>query len=444
MSSRAFVQALLAAVALGLLIAGLAMTHGASAHVDALGRVALALTVIVAAALVGGHIAARLGQAPVLGELLAGAALGNMPGLDGLHFISTDSSVDILARVGMLLLLFEVGLELAVGDLFLVGASALAVAAVGTATSLLLGAAAVVSLAPAAPLAATVFLGAAITATSVGITARVLRDMQAARSNEARVILGAAVVDDVLALVVLGCVSVWVTSSPGALSQGTTISALVLKTVGFLVLAVVLGARYSPAWFRWAARLRTGGALLTAGLSFCFFLSWAASAIGLAPLVGAFAAGLVIEDRHSELFVRRGERALGELLQPMTSFLVPLFFVLVGFRMHLAVLLRPELLLLSGGLVLAAVLGKLACAGAILTRDVARLPVAVGMMPRGEVTLVFAALGGSLRLGDVPLVDERGYAALVTVVIVTTLMTPPLLKWTWSRRDTPQLTRPAA
>jgi Kef-type K+ transport system membrane component KefB len=173
-------------------------------------------------------------------------------------------------------------------------------------------------------------------------------------------------------------------------------------------------------------------------------LSWAATAIGLAALVGAFAAGLVLEESHSELFVRRGERPLGELLQPMTSFLVPLFFVLVGFRMNVGVFAHPDLLALSGALAVAAILGKLACAGGVLHRGVNRLGVAFGMMPRGEVTLVFAALGSTLRAGNAPLLDERGYAALVTVVILTTLVTPPALKWSLTRRDTARATRPAA
>jgi Kef-type K+ transport system membrane component KefB len=438
------VQKALIAVAAALLVAGLAMTRTGAAESDALGRLAFALTVIVVSAMAGGHVVARFGQPAVLGELLAGAVLGNAPGLSGLHFIATDPYVDILARLGMLLLLFEVGLELSVGDLFLVGTSALAVAAVGTTASLILGTGAAMMVAPGAPIVANVFLGAAITATSVGITARVLRDVHAARSPEARVILGAAVVDDILALVVLGVVSVWAASTPGTASQGATIGALVMKTIGFLILAVVLGARYTPGWFRRAAALPATGALLAVGLSFCFFLSWAASAIGLAALVGAFAAGLVLEESHSEVFVRRGERPLGELLQPMTSFLVPLFFVLVGFRMNVGLLLRPELLALSAVLLLAAVAGKLACAGGVLSGGVSRLSVAIGMMPRGEVTLVFAALGTTLQAGGRPLLDERGYAALVAVVIGTTLATPPLLKWSLARTSRARLTQPAA
>jgi Na+:H+ antiporter len=444
MRSRA-VHIAVVSTALVLLAAGLALSRESAAPADTLGHLAFGLTVIVAAALIGGHLASRAGQPAVLGELLAGVLLGGLPGLAGLQFIAADPFVDILARVGMLLLLFEVGLELSVGDLFLVGASSLLVALVGTAASLAAGTIAAVLLMPGASLSAQVFLGAAITATSVGITARVLRDTHASRSDEARIILGAAVVDDVLALVVLGAVTAWASADQGAAaSPVASVGALVMKTVGFLVLAVVLGAKFTPGWFRHAARLRTSGALLAVGLCLCFFLSWAAAAIGLAALVGAFAAGLVLEDSHSALFVKRGERPLGELLQPMTSFLVPLFFVLVGFRLHVGVLVQPALLALSAALGLAAIAGKLACAAGVLHRGVSRLSVAFGMMPRGEVTLVFAALGSTLRAGGAPLLDERGYAALVSVVILTTLVTPPALKWSLTRHSAARLTRPAA
>jgi Kef-type K+ transport system membrane component KefB len=224
-----------------------------------------------------------------------------------------------------------------------------------------------------------------------------------------------------------------------------SIVALVMKTVGFLVLAVLLGMRFTPAWFRQAARLRTGGALLAMGLCFCFFLSWAASAIGLGALVGAFAAGLVLEDTHSALFVQRGERPLGELLQPMTSFLVPVFFVLVGFRTNLAAIGRPAVFALAAALSVAAVLGKLSCALGVLNRGVSKLTVAAGMIPRGEVTLVFAALGTALQFGQAALLDERGYTAIVTAVIATTLATPPALKWSMRGRTASHgVTRPAA
>jgi Kef-type K+ transport system membrane component KefB len=443
---RSAVHVALVGAAVPLLAGGLALSRGAAGPFDALGGLALGLAIIVAAALLGGHLASHIGQPAVLGELLAGMLLGNLPGLARLQFLGADPFIDILSRVGMLLLLFEVGLDLSVRDLYEVGLSSLLVALIGTASSLAIGTATAAMFMPGTPIATRVFLGAAITATSVGITARVLKDMGASRSGEARIILGAAVVDDVLALVVLGAVTAWVGEGPaGTVFPVTSIVALVMKTTGFLVLALVLGTRLTPAWFRHAARLRTGGALLAVGLCFCFFLSWAASAIGLAALVGAFAAGLVLEDTHSETFVQRGERPLGQLLQPMTSFLVPVFFVLVGFRTNIVALGHPAVLAFAVALSIAAVLGKTACVVGVVNRGVRKLTVAAGMIPRGEVTLVFAALGSTLQFGQAPLLDERGYTAIVTVVIVTTLVTPPALKWSMRvTKGSPGVTRPAA
>ena len=446
MRVRSAVHVGLVGTAVLLLAGGLTLSRGTPAPFDELGWLALGLALVVTAALFGGNLADHFGQPAVMGELLAGMLLGNLPGLRRLQFLGADPYLDILSRVGMLLLLFEVGLDLSVRGLFAVGPSALFVAVIGTASSLAIGAGTAAALMPSAPTVVHVFLGAAITATSVGITARVLKDMGASRSGEAKIILGAAVVDDVLALVVLGAVTAWVGVGQSASTfRATPIVALVMKTIGFLVLAIVLGMRLTPTWFRHAARLRAGGALLAVGLCFCFFLSWAASAIGLAALVGAFAAGLVLEDTHSEIFVQRGERPLRELLQPMTSFLVPVFFVLVGFRTNIAALGHPALLAFAVTLTVAAVVGKLACAIGVVNRGVSKLTVAVGMIPRGEVTLVFAALGSALRFGQVPLLDERGYTALVTVVILTTLVTPPALKWSMrARTGSRGVTRPAA
>jgi Kef-type K+ transport system membrane component KefB len=440
------VQIALACAALLVFVSGLALSPGVATPFDDLGSLALALAVIMAAALGGGHVARRLGQPAVLGELLAGILLGNLPGVGLLSFIGASPFLDILSRVGMLLLLFEVGLDLSVRELLAVGPSSLLVALIGTVSSLVLGSLVAALLMPGAPDATHFFLGAAITATSVGITARVLRDLGASRSAAARIILGASVLDDVLALVVLGSVTAWVSARHAdAALQASSVLALVMKTTGFLVLAILLGVRLTPTWFRQAARLRTRGALLAVGLCFCFFLSWATSAIGLGALVGSFAAGLVLEDRHSELFVKRGELPLADVLQPMIAFLVPVFFVLVGYRTRLGALWQPGLLAASLALTGAAIGGKLSAAAGVLDRTARKLTVAIGMVPRGEVTLVFAALGGALRVGHVPLLDDRGYAALVTVVVLTTLATPPALKWSLrAAMEAPEVTKPAA
>lgn len=415
-----------------LLLAGGFVLSGRAAQADEFSSLVLSLAMLVTAAKIGGDLAGRFGQPAVLGELAVGVLLGNLPGLERLQYLAGDSYLDTFARLGMLLMLFEVGLDLSVRELFAVGASSLLVAVCGTTASFALGWGVAALMLPSAPGSVHVFLAAAITATSVGITARVLKDLRASRSGEAKVILGAAVVDDIVALVVLGLVTGGLAGGAVApASEWRPALALVAKTIGFLTLAILLGVKLTPEWFRQAARLRAPGALLALGLCFCFFLSWAANAIGLAPLVGAFAAGLVLEDSHSDAFVRRGERPLGELLEPMTSFLVPIFFVLVGFRTNVRVLADPAVLGLPLALTVAAVLGKLACSVGVLAPGVRKLTVGWGMVPRGEVTLVFAALGRSLQVGGVPLLDDRGYAALVTLVIITTLITPPALKWSW-------------
>jgi len=423
---RSTVHLVVVAIGLSLLAAGLTVSHIGS--LNDLGRLALGLAFVLIAAIVGGHLAGRFGQPAVLGELIAGILVGNLP-LQALHFLRTDSYLDILSQIGMVLLLFEVGLGLSIRDLAAVGWSSFAVAVLGTVSSVAIGFLTGRVLLPAAPDVTHVFLGAAIAATSVGITARVLRDVGGSRGREARIILGAAVVDDVLALVLLGAVTAWVAPAAPGSNVGAAIAGLVMKTVGFLLLSISLGVWLTPSWFRQAAQLRTPGALLTAGLCFCFLLAWAANAIGLAPLVGAFAAGLVLEDRHSELFVQRGEQALGELLQPMISFLVPVFFVLVGIRTNLAPLVHPNVLGLALALTAAAIAGKMACAAGVFGEGASRLTVAIGMVPRGEVTLVFAALGSALHIGSAPLLDDHGYSSLVTVVVLTTLITPPALKW---------------
>jgi len=425
MTVKAGLQYALLCVGLLLLGTGIAIPAKPTTRVDELSSLALSLAVVLTAAKLGGDLAARLGQAPVLGELLAGVLLGALPGLDA---VRTDAHLDALARLGMLLLLFEVGLELSVSELFAVGPSSVLVALVGSLSSFAMGWAVAAVFLPEASGVVHLFVGAAITATSVGITARVLKDMDASRTQEAKIILGAAVVDDVLALVALALVTGFL-ASPSAAFPFAAVTALMTKTLGFLVLAIVLGVKLTPIWFRFAARLHTSGALLAVGLCFCFLVSGAAGLLGLAPLVGAFAAGLVLEDTHSKAFVERGERPLGQLLEPITSFLVPVFFVLIGIQTNVRALGHPFSLGLPLALTAAAVIGKLAAGLGVLAGGARKRTVAAAMVPRGEVSLVFAALGTALRMGDAPLLDQRAYLAIVTVVILTTLLTPSLLRF---------------
>jgi Kef-type K+ transport system membrane component KefB len=278
------------------------------------------------------------------------------------------------------------------------------------------------------------FLGAALTATSVGITARVLRDIGRSQTPEARIILGAAVIDDVLGLVILAAV----TSLVRAADAGTALSlpglALILaKAIGFLGGALWLGQALVPRLFAGAARLRGQGVLLATALAFCFGLAWVASAIGLAGIVGAYAAGLVLDRVHYRHFTERGEHPIEELLKPLSQVLVPVFFVVMGMQVELRALGQPGIPLLAGVLIVAAVIGKQACALGALGGRLDALSIGIGMIPRGEVGLIFAGLGLTLAIDGRPVVDPALYAALVAMVLVTTVMTPPLLAWSMRR-----------
>jgi Kef-type K+ transport system membrane component KefB len=287
---------------------------------------------------------------------------------------------------------------------------------------------------PGAGLPAHLFLGAALSATSVGITARVLKDLGEGQAPEARIILGAAVLDDVLGLVVLAAVSGIVAAADrGVAVEAGPIAVIILKAVAFLGGALWIGSRVMPRVYRLAARLRGDGILLGVSVAFAFGMAWAAGVAGLAPIVGAFAAGLVLEGAMFEPFAARGEpQELEELVRPIGQVLAPVFFVVMGFHVELAVLADPAVLGLAGALTLAAVLGKQACMLAV-GPGLRRLAVGIGMVPRGEVGLIFAQMGLALHVGTRPVFDRATFSAVVVMVIATTLVTPPALAWALRR-----------
>jgi Kef-type K+ transport system membrane component KefB len=287
---------------------------------------------------------------------------------------------------------------------------------------------------PQASLYVHMFLGATLTATSVGITARVFKDLGRSQTAEARVILGAAVIDDVLGLVVLAAVSgIIVAADAGSAFAWTSVVWIVAKAVAFLGGALVFGSLFSRRLFSLASRLRARSVLLAVGLAFCFVLSWLSSVIGLAPIVGAFAAGLLLEETHYRDFVDQGEHPLEELVHPISAFLVPVFFVVMGARTDLRSLADPRSWLLMAGLIVAAIVGKQLCALGIVGRGIDRLTIGIGMIPRGEVGLIFASIGAALVVGGECIIDSATYSAVVAMVVVTTLATPPLLKWRLAR-----------
>jgi len=417
------IQSLLLAVASG---------GDASAHADPVTPVLLFLAIVLLAAKVGGHLATRVRQPAVLGELVMGMVLGNLVllGYGGLEPLKTDAGLDLLSRLGVILLLFEVGLESTVGAMLKVGWSALLVAVIGVVFPFALGWAVGAWLLPHESAYVHAFLGATLTATSVGITARVFKDLDVAQTPEARVILGAAVIDDVLGLVILAIVAGIITAA----NAGTELSPLSIgvtlgKAIGFLVGSLTLGVLSAGKLFRLASRLRTRGVLLAAGLVFCFLLSWLAAAVGLAPIVGAFSAGLILENVHYRDFTDHGEHNLEELLHPISSFLVPVFFVLMGMRTDLAAFARPGVAGLAIGLTLVAILGKQFAGLGVLGGGVDRITVGIGMIPRGEVGLIFANIGLTLSVGGERIISSETFAAVVVMVVVTTFITPPALRW---------------
>jgi Kef-type K+ transport system membrane component KefB len=426
---------ILVPVLLLLLVAPLWASDGAG-HADPTAHVVLWLAIILLCAQLGGDLAMRVRQPAVLGELLVGVLLGNLTlvGASWLEPVKTDASIDLLARLGVLLLVFEVGLESTVSQMLSVGLSSVLVAALGVVAPFALGWGVGAWLLPASGPYVHAFLGATLSATSVGITARVLKDLGRSQSQEARVILGAAVVDDVLGLVILAVVTgLIVGTERGAMFSYWNVAAPLLRATAFLVGALVIGALLSRKVFSLASKLRARGVLLALGLSFCFLLSWLANQIGLAAIVGAFAAGLLLEDSHSQVFVGRGEPGLEELIRPISSFLAPVFFVLMGMHTDLRSLLRPEALGLGGALVVAAIAGKQACSLGVIGKGVDRLSVGIGMIPRGEVGLIFANIGLGLRVDGQPVIGGATFSAVVVMVIVTTLITPPALRWSFAR-----------
>jgi len=402
-------------------------------HADPVARLAIALAVLLVAAKLFGHLATRIGQPAVLGELVAGVVLGNA-GIAWLDGLKADPTLDALARLGALVLLFGVGLESSLAQLIKVGASALLVAALGVAGPFALGWLVSAWLLPTASPYVHAFLGATLCATSVGITARVLKDLGRLQTDEARIILGAAVIDDVLGLLVLAVVTGGIEAQGRGASPGAWPLVLVVaKAAAFLVAAIALGVWLSRPLFRVAARLRASGVLIAVGLSFCLALAWLADAVGLAAIVGAFAAGLVLDDAHSREFVARGEPGLSQLLEPIAALLVPVFFVLMGLRTDLRALALPGMASLALALTAAALVGKQLCSLGVLREGVDRLSVGLGMIPRGEVGLIFAGVGAGLTLGGQRVIGDAAFAAIVVMVVVTTMVTPPLLKWSLAR-----------
>jgi Kef-type K+ transport system membrane component KefB len=376
-------------------------------------HILLMLVVMLAAAKLLAELGERASQPAVLGELLAGLILGDSL----LRLVNPkDEILHVLAELGAVLLLFEIGLESDITELFRVGWRSLWVAVIGVVTPAVLGFG--VSVLLGQPTMTAAFIGATLTATSVGITARVMKDLNILRWGESQIVLGAAVADDVIGLLILAVFS--------GLVQGETLSVwqigkvLVLALV-FLAGALTVGLKASHVLLKVAEQMRARAALVTAALVFCFLLAALAQLVGLAPIVGAFSAGLVLA--RTEHRIRITERA-----GAIADMLVPIFFVMMGAQMNLRAIdvTTPaglSIVGLAALLIVVAILGKLASGLAVWRTRMRPWLVGVGMVPRGEVGLIFATIGLQQKVFDITV-----YTAVLILVMVTTLVTPPWLR----------------
>ena len=399
--------------------------------------VLIGVAVMLVAAKLAGELFERMKQSSVLGELFAGIVLGNMVifGINAVEPLKTNITIAALAELGVIILLFEVGLESDLKEMIEVGFSSLLVAILGVIAPFFLGWLVSAYFIPDEPRLTHIFIGATLCATSVGITARVFKDLGKLGTREARIILGAAVIDDVLGLLILAVVA----GSIRAVSTGATlsffdISFIAITSFAFLIGSIALGHFLVPRVLRSAGRLESRGVLLTIAISICLALSWAAAKVGLAPIVGAFAAGLILDEVHYKPVGAQNKRDLGDLLQPVSTVLVPIFFVLMGLKVDLRLFTDVSILGFATALTVAAIIGKQICSLGVVEKGVNRLAIGLGMIPRGEVGLIFAGIGATLMLpsdtgATLPVISSAVFGAVVIMVIITTLLTPIALKW---------------
>jgi Kef-type K+ transport system membrane component KefB len=391
----------------------------------------------------------KFGQPSVLGELVMGVILGNLAliGIDLFEPVKHDSIIAFLSELGVIILLFQIGLESNIKEMKEVGMRAFLVAVLGVVLPFVMGAYLVGPwLMPELSQNAYLFMGAALTATSVGITARVFRDLGQLQMKEAQIVLGAAVFDDVFGLIILAVVSALVTA--GAVTAGM-VGAIVAKAIIFLVGAIVLGQLLAPRIGKMFSHIQTGvGMKFTLAISFCLIFAYIAGQFGLAPIIGAFAAGLILDPVHFRYFkdpkvvsdIKGAMKAEGEelkekvdeviephahrhiedLIEPVAYFLVPIFFVYTGMSVNLSTLGDPSVIYVALALTVAAIIGKYVAG--FLAGDADPHIIGIGMVPRGEVGLIFASIGQGLGV-----ISDEVFSVIIIMVILTTLLTPPVL-----------------
>lgn len=449
------------------LISPATITHG-----DPIAPVILGVTSILLFAIIGRFAARRFGQPTVLGELLMGILLGNVAWMIGVDLIivlregpgvfevvnqtlagapidlaaaaffgeqtgqeitriitgpqggqvmQVAQTVDVFSRYGVIFLLFMVGLEADLDEMWAVGADSVRVAILGVIVPFTLGFTALAVLRPEMALSSNLFIAATLGATSIGITANVLRETGYNTSIEGHIILGAAICDDILGLIILAVVSGIVVSGSVDVTQAVFV---ILMSSMFLVGAVKLGPRIVRFAANVMGRLDIIEAKMFTSYLFVMVLAWIANLAGLATIIGAFAAGVVLSDSYFSQHETSNRRfiSIRELIMPLEVILRPIFFILMGIQVKIEAFLSWPVIIVAAGLLVAAVIGKLVC-GLGARPSANRLVIGIGMLPRGEVGLVFAAIGRTLGV-----IDDAIFSAVVLMVMLTTLMAPPILK----------------
>ncbi|WP_058519948.1 cation:proton antiporter [Legionella tucsonensis] len=449
-------------------------------HTDPVAFVLLGVTTIFFFAIIGRYTARRIHQPSVLGELVIGILIGNLfyyygfplaillregssifdavrqilegvplnqavtsvipnanyaqqvigalSGPHGADFLKITYIVDTFSRYGVIFLLFMVGLESSVEEMKHTGRDSFFVALIGVVAPMLLGYGVAYVLIPNGSYQADLFIAATLSATSIGITARVLSEMKKLRTKEARTILGAAMLDDVLGLIILAVVSSLVIS--GAVDIMVVLR-IIVSAILFFAGTLFLGPivlRKAIHFFRF---LEPWEAKLFISFLFIMTLSWLASVLQLATIIGAFTAGIILHDDYFDglPLSQHENRSIYHLLSPLESILAPMFFVVIGIQVKLESFYHWNVILLASGLIIAAVIGKLLSGyGARTSND--RLLIGIGMLPRGEVGLVFASIGRTLGV-----MSDDLFAAIVLMVMVTTFIAPLLLKARYARKD---------
>lgn len=371
------------------------------------------LLLIIVVARVAAEVSERIGIPPVLGEILAGILIGPsvLKWVDPISHVAVADMILLLGEIGVILLLLQVGLEMDLGELRRVGRSAFVVAIIGVAVPFAAGFGIASAFGEEGKIA--LFIGAALTATSVGITARVLGDLRALATTESRIILGAAVADDVLGLVILTVVVKIVTE--GSIGTGVVLETIGLA-LGFLLVTGLLSIFVIPKLLdRIHGLSRSSTTVVGAGFALTIAFSLLANEAKLAFIIGAFMAGLGIGRSSQHTRIADG-------LNPLGHVFIPVFFASIGINADLSAMLKPEVLALAGCLTLVAIIGKLVAGLGVSGPKIDRLMVGIGMIPRGEVGLIFASIGLSRGV-----LDEKLYGAVLIMVLVTTVITPPLL-----------------